>query len=69
MIPLCPIVFIRLMLIALLILETTTIDLVEDLPMETDSGIVVFRVIVEKKATVEIETIEIDNSPIAIKKK
>ena len=69
MIPLCPIFFIRLMLIALVILETTTIGLVGDLPMETDSGIVMFRVIVEKKATVEIETIEIDNSSIAIKMK
>ena len=69
MIPLCPIIFICLMLIALVILETTTIGLVEDLPMETDSGIVMSRVIVEKKATLEIETIEIDNSSIAIKKK
>ena len=69
MIPLCPIIFIYLMLIALVILEITTIGLVEDLPMETDSGIVMSRVIVEKKATLEIETIEIDNSSIAIKKK
>lgn len=68
-IPLCPIIFICLMLIALVILEITTIGLVEDLPMETDSGIVMSRVIVEKKATLEIETIEIDNSSIAIKKK
>ena len=44
-----------------------TIDLVE-VAYETDSGIVMFRVI-EKKATLEIETIEIDNSSIAIKKK
>ena len=69
MIPLCPIIFICLMLIALVILETTAIGLVEDLPMATDRGIVMFRVIVEKKATLEIETIEIDNSSIAIKKK